>query len=184
MGFNKLTLPMDGRNVLGSMINRCITAGFAEIVVVGGFELAQQWPQIVGEPILATYNPDFRSALSFSIRTGVRATSTPSCGYAVILADLLALSPATMRLLNSEFTKRLQQDSACIIRPSYSQQFGHPVYFSSMYRSSLVSLDEMSTQQTLIANFKQHFRYIPVSDPGVIMDIDTPEDLKKFPEVL
>lgn len=175
---------MDGSNVLGSMIDRCITVGFSEIIVVGGYEFEHHWPRLVGKEVIAVYNPDYTSALSYSIRAGVCASAIQSYGYAIILADLLALSPATLYHLNEEFLKTLEQDPWCILRPTYRHQFGHPVYFSAKHRPELVALDEKNTQQMLIANSRQHFHSTTVQDEGVILDADTPDDLKKFTKML
>lgn len=180
MGFNKLTLPWGHKSVLGIMAERCLDARFAEVIIVGGHEIQEHFETLSGEKLIFTYNAAYRHDLALSIRQGVLASAPSTIGFAIILADLLALPTVTLTNLNSRFMELFSLFPEAIVRPVYESLPGHPVYFSSHYRSKLVHLDVNFNQQSILKEHQNHVHFVSVQDGGVVWDADTPADLDKF----
>lgn len=90
-------------------------------------------------------------------------------GCVVALADMPWLRPATLRLL-------LQQAGPdCIVAPVYQGRRGHPVVFGAAFLPELAGLEGDSGARALLA--RHGAREIECNDPGILMDIDVPQDL-------
>nr|WP_232230340.1 nucleotidyltransferase family protein [Halomonas sp. 1513] len=93
---------------------------------------------------------------------------------AVLLGDMPAISPATLRRLQDH------ADAATILRPSHAGRPGHPVLFGRELWPELASLDGDQGAREVIRRHRDRYREIAVEDGGVCRDIDTPAELEGF----
>ncbi|MCB1646665.1 MAG: nucleotidyltransferase family protein [Pseudomonadales bacterium] len=96
----------------------------------------------------------------------------------ILLADMPFISASTFQQLGDSFTAH--QLSAPIIVPVYQGREGHPVLFSKHYFAEIGMLTGDKGARRIIQRYPERVVHLPVSDPGVIQDIDTPEDLLKL----
>ncbi|PWD83316.1 nucleotidyltransferase family protein [Ignatzschineria cameli] len=96
-------------------------------------------------------------------------------GIFILPADLPYLLTETLILLKGY----LEKSEHPIIRPLFDHMPGHPVGFKSMLFPELAQLSGDLGAQKLLK--PEMTRNISVFDPGVIWDIDTPEDLLTKP---
>ena len=66
---------------------------------------------------------------------------------------------------------------ASLAAPYFRSRRGHPVAIAGRFRDELLALGGDEGAKKLIAAHEQKLVKIPVGDPGVIRDIDTPGDL-------
>ena len=66
-----------------------------------------------------------------------------------------------------------------IIVPSCDGRRGHPVAFGRAFLEELRQLDGDQGARELLARHASAVREIPVDDPGVLRDVDTPADLRQ-----
>jgi molybdenum cofactor cytidylyltransferase len=66
---------------------------------------------------------------------------------------------------------------APIVAPYFRARRGHPVAMSKKFRDELLALKGDEGAKQILAANAQAIVKIPVGDPGVIRDIDTPGDL-------
>ena len=91
------------------------------------------------------------------------------------LADMPRLKPDTIRIL----IDALGSDPMAIVAPKHSGRRGHPVIFGSGHLRAMTSL---GGDRGAFSILEQHPpRLIDVDDPGVLQDIDTPDDLAADP---
>lgn len=96
-------------------------------------------------------------------------------GVFILPADLPFILIETLILLKGY----LEKSESLIIRPQFHHMPGHPVGFKSMLFPELAMLSGDLGAQSLLQ--PELIRSISVFDPGVIWDIDTPEDLLTKP---
>lgn len=89
-------------------------------------------------------------------------------GWLVALADMPYLRPETIHRIASE----IQHEH--LIVPSYRGQRGNPRGIGSGYREQLIALSGERGAQALFAS--RSVVDVAVDDPGVLEDIDRPED--------
>lgn len=113
-------------------------------------------------------NPRAAEGQGTSIACGVGATASAD-GWVIALADMPALQPDTVRRVVEAL-----RTGAATVAPAYRGHRGHPVGFAASMRSELLaSAGDSGARHVLV----QHPpRLIEVDDPGVLYDVDTPED--------
>ena len=95
----------------------------------------------------------------------------PPPGVVVGLADMPWVKKETIANLLAH------ADTHRIVVPTYDGQRGHPVVFGSAFIQELAQLDGDSGARTLLLRYG--VIQICCDDAGVILDIDTPDDLHK-----
>jgi molybdenum cofactor cytidylyltransferase len=66
---------------------------------------------------------------------------------------------------------------AALAAPYFRARRGHPVGLSKKFKPELLALKGDEGAKQLLAAREQELKKIPVGDPGIIRDIDTPGDL-------
>ena len=114
-----------------------------------------------------------------SLSDGVRASAAAS-GWLVALADMPLVRPETYLALSETLE---QGASSLICAPVYRGQRGHPVGFGASWGAALQQLDGDLGARHLLA---VPDAWIPLAcdDPGVVFDIDYPEQLAQLNEGL
>jgi molybdenum cofactor cytidylyltransferase len=104
-----------------------------------------------------------------SLAWGVRA-SPMGRAWLVVLADMPWIEPQTIARVG-----RALDGGARIAAPTWRNARGHPVGFAMSFYGALSGLSGDEGAKAILA---QHpVELIPVDDPGVVRDVDRPEDL-------
>ena len=106
--------------------------------------------------------------MGYSIAAGVAARSDAS-GWLILPADMPLVQPTTLRSVG-----RLL-DHHPVAYAQHQGKRGHPVGFSAELYSELVRLTGDEGARRLVARYPS--KGVEVDDPGVLMDIDTVDDL-------
>ena len=94
----------------------------------------------------------------------------------VCLGDMPFIEASTYRLI----AEQVEEDS--IVIPVLDSKTGNPVAFGSAYFDELVKLEGDTGGRKLTTLHQNAVRELSVDDPGVLQDIDTPEDLARYQE--
>ncbi|MDH5217967.1 MAG: nucleotidyltransferase family protein [Gammaproteobacteria bacterium] len=109
--------------------------------------------------------------MGHTIADGIKATSNAS-GWVIALGDMPFLNPETLLRV-----KQTIENGATLVVPIYKGKRGHPVGFSSAFKSELLSLQGDTGARELLRKHKNKITYLACDDSGVHRDIDVPEDL-------
>lgn len=93
----------------------------------------------------------------------------------VMLADMPFVKPETLTLLAAELDST---SDAAIVQPENESKPGHPVLFHARYFEEISALTGDEGAKSIIAKHRLQLRRIPVTDPGILADIDLPSDLR------
>ena len=157
-----------------------LSAALPSIVVVYRPELRDQFLAI-GERV-QTENPD--TALSFSEFDDAAAGMGASLAHCansmtdwaaalVCLADMPYIRPSTYSLLAKTVT------SDTIVAPYFNTARGHPIAFGSTYFDELRALSGDEGARSLLNKHRAKTLSLAVDDNGILIDIDTKEDLNR-----
>jgi molybdenum cofactor cytidylyltransferase len=91
-------------------------------------------------------------------------------GYLVALADMPFVRRSSIAAVRDALAA-----GAPLVAPYFRSRRGHPVGISGAFYSELVALSGDEGAKRLLE--KHSAQKIPVGDPGVVRDIDTPGDL-------
>lgn len=115
--------------------------------------------------------PSNNICLGTSIAVGFEHIRTTQIAYescAVFLADMPFIKYETITQLKSI------QDSKHIIRPSFDNTPGHPVFFGRDFFEELINIKEEDGASSVIKKNHTCLKMIEVQDCGAIQDIDYP----------
>jgi molybdenum cofactor cytidylyltransferase len=92
--------------------------------------------------------------------------------WLVALGDMPYVRPSSIAAV-----RQALEAGAVLAAPYFRTRRGHPVGIAAKFRQELFSLTGDEGAKGLIARHGGELLKIPVGDPGVIRDIDRPEDL-------
>lgn len=119
-------------------------------------------------------NSQSHRGMASSIVAAVSATPAAD-GWAIFLADMPCIKPATLALLADTWSAHE------ITVPVWQQQSGHPVIFSRQWSDALLALQGDRGARSLLQNNPAVFR-LETDDAGVCFDIDTEADWVSYRE--
>jgi molybdenum cofactor cytidylyltransferase len=114
--------------------------------------------------------------IGHSIACGVSETSHAQ-GWVIALADMPFIKTTTIKAV----VKALR-GGAIIAVPVCGGKRGHPVGFSQKMYDELIQLKGDSGGKALLSRYGSDVVEVKCQDPGIFIDIDTPEDLQKYRE--
>jgi len=178
MGTPKALLDAGGRSFLARILSSLQEGGAGPLfVVVRDMDepVAREAREHGGEAIL---NPDPTTGPVSSLQAGIR--SLPEQAAAVLFApvDHPLFSPDTVRTLIRGFV----ETQAPLVVPAFEGWRGHPVLFGRVLFPELLEKDLPEGARTVVRRYLDHRVQLQVEDPGILADLDTPEDYRKhFP---
>ena len=109
-----------------------------------------------------------------SLACGVRAANAAggADAYLVALADMPFIRSSSIAAVRDALVA-----GAPLAAPYFRARRGHPVGIGAKYRADLEALQGDEGAKKIIAANETSLLKIPVGDPGVLRDIDTPGDL-------
>ena len=173
-GGKKLLTPIDGEALLDHTIDALLDGGVSEVIVVVGkdarAELERDVNAMLDPRVRAVENPDPSRGMFSSIQEGVAQAQ----GDAILVmpGDMPFVSPDTVRAVIAAYEQK-----PAIISPRYRGKRGHPVALPASLRDEIRAADPRATLHDVIHAHMDMRVDVEVSDPGVVRDIDRPEDL-------
>ena len=107
-----------------------------------------------------------------SLACAVRAAREAD-GFVVALADMPFVRPSSILAVRDALAA-----GAALAAPYWRARRGHPVGISARFRPVLEGLAGDEGARALLARHAAELIKVPVGDPGVLRDIDRPEDLQ------
>jgi molybdenum cofactor cytidylyltransferase len=148
---------------------RQLKSELAEVIVVVRNGGASQ--TFAGEGCRTVVCENAAEGMGASLACAVRAAG-PQAGYIVALGDMPFVRRTSIAAVRDAL-----EGGAAIAQPFFRARRGHPVGFAGRFFAELSILQgDEGARRVLAANEKLLVK-IPIGDPGVIRDIDTPDDL-------
>jgi len=179
MGTPKAGLRFGERTFLDHVIAALEAGGVGDVVVVAGEAVAAVRAALpVGRTItialLRNHAPERGQLSSLKIALRHVRAAIPDAGAIVMaLVDHPAVHAGTVAALAAA------GDSAIAV-PTYDGRRGHPVLFGrAVWQELLDTPDEVGARAVVRADAGR-VRLVPVDDPGILVDVDTPEDFRRL----
>jgi molybdenum cofactor cytidylyltransferase len=173
MGSCKQLLPLGGSTVIGRCLDALVKGGAGEIVVVVSEEGQEVAEAVRCCPVRIVVNPEHEGDMASSVRAGRDALAADASGVIVSLCDYPLVSAVTITSLIQEHG--VLPDS--IIIPCNQERRGHPLLFP---RTVLNELTDELILRDLVGRDPARIRCLNMDDPGVLLDMDTPEDYHRI----
>jgi len=179
MGQPKALLPIQpGRTFLGRVLATLSEAGIAPLVVVSrtAVDIGDVWDEARSADVVQTINPDPARGQLSSLVCGLAALAAPPPAVLMTLVDVPLPRVDTVRLLVDAW----RRTQAPLVRPVFDGRHGHPAIFGAALLNGLRAADLSAGAQPIVRAFADRAIDVDVDDPGVLVDIDTPEDYRRL----
>jgi len=115
-----------------------------------------------------------------SIAEGVLATRGWRAWF-IALGDMPFVTSRTLEALRDALAERLREvpGAPVIVQPVHRAVGGHPVGFSHHFAEALIALRGDRGARAILECSRESLIRVPVDDPGIHRDVDTPADLER-----
>ena len=170
----KMTLPMGQMSVLEQTISK-FEGLCSRVIVVAGFQaeiIQEEIVKIISKnaysfQIKFVYNENFNQGMFHSIQKGCNEVNAPT----------FFITPGDCPLVKKETVQLLAKHKGNVVIPSFNYKGGHPIKLSSEVKQKILETNPESNLRVVLGGYEK--QYMNVDDPGVLMDVDTPEDYQK-----
>src|ERR1700733_5424558 len=178
MGRDKALLPWRDGTFLSAAI-RALQPATELVIVVAGANAPQLQPIADAHAAFLAINPDPQRGQFSSLQIGLQEVLNRGRDAAIVtLVDRPAADVETVQQVRSAFLLGDEQVWAAV--PDYQGKHGHPyVIGREMIEAFLRAPAHSSARDVERAN-QSHIRYVPVNDPLVTANVDTPEEFEKL----
>ena len=175
VGVPKCTLKHNGLDFLSIVLSTLREAKLDPIVVITRTEL-ETWVKERCRDELVTINPTPDDGMFSSVMIGFESL-TECDGVLVWPVDVPFVRIATIQALIGEFHTL---GGKFAVKPQHQGVSGHPLLLPYSWRSYLLSQNSTSRLNDLLQQMTNQVKRIPVDDPSVTININTPDDIRTY----
>ncbi len=180
MGRPKLLVSLAGRPILERVLDALRRTDVDEIVVVLGPDADRIRSETSLSGLRTILNPDAAQGMSTSLRAGVRAAAPSSEAFLMVLGDQPLVAPATVNAMLA----RWKSTGARILVPTYRGVRGNPVLLHRSLAGEIEAVTGDMGCRGVVRAHNAEVLEVPVEDPGVLIDLDTPEEVSRAEALL
>ncbi|MFA6108738.1 MAG: nucleotidyltransferase family protein [Candidatus Latescibacterota bacterium] len=170
MGRLKQLLPLEGRTLIEAVV-AALVGRVDRIVVVVGYGAAEVRQVLAGLPVVCAENPEYAAGMLTSVQCGLHAAGRPG-PYLVCLGDQPVIPAGVVEAI-------LRAGAAApgsIVVPTWEDRGGHPVLLPEACLEEVLALPSDRGLDAVVRRPGARVVRLPVEDPAVLRDLDTPED--------
>ena len=178
-GRPKQLLEIDGEPLVRRVVRQALASSLAGLRVVVGEAAADIRVALRDLDVTVVDNPRFAEGQSTSVRAGLRDLDPDVRGAMFLPSDQPFL---TTELIDSLIDAQ-RRTGARIVVPVHGGSRGSPVLFD---RSLFFELEKLTGDvggRRVMPGYPDDIVEVPVADSRVLMDIDTPDDLRLVREI-
>lgn len=177
MGYPKALLPYRGRPFLAGILDACYAAGIEKRVVVLGYYADKIKEELDLSEAVVAINDELDVGPIGSIRAGLAALAPfPVDAVVVWPVDRPHVAVATVEALLDE----CRSSHHPIVVPTRHGRRGHPVLFARAVFAELLGAPNDEGAKAVVHRDPERVAEVPVNDPAVLEDFNTPDDYKKL----
>jgi len=180
MGTHKALLSLGRQTVLERVVQVFISAGISDIRIVTGHDRISLEPVISRLPVYEVINPRYQDGMYSSVRCGVISLDPEVAGFFIHPVDIPLISSRTIRILMN--TPGFDRDH--IVSPEFEGRHGHPPLIGASFRDTLLTAPPPSGLAGFLQEQKDAIITVQVQDPGIRMNMNTPEDYKHILDLI
>ncbi len=177
---SKLLAEMNGRPLVRHVAEAALASQASPLIVVTGYEQDLITASLAGLPVQFIHNADYATGMASSLRIGIAAVP-PDCSAAVILLGDMPQIKAD--LINQLIAALSQNPQAKALVPTFvnaqgQEERGNPVVLTRSLFAEIGRLSGDQGARKLLSG--EGVLEVPVADPAIVLDIDTPEALARL----
>lgn len=178
MGQDKALLPWKGGTFLDAAI-RALQPVTELVIVVAGENEDNLAPIVNANAAFLVRNRFPEQGQFSSLQRGLEEVLNRGRDAAIVtLVDRPAPAIETIQRIKDEFLSA--DDNTWAAVPEFNGKHGHPIVIGREMIDAFLRAPAGSNARDVEHARQSHIRYLPVADPNVILNVDTPEDLEQL----
>ncbi|WP_029014399.1 NTP transferase domain-containing protein [Niveispirillum irakense] len=170
---NKLLLPFQGRPILRHVVEAALASQAGPVLVATGHQADRIHAALVGLDLALTHADAHEDGLSATLRAGLAALPEDIDGVMVLLGDMPLITPAEIDRLIAAFNPA---EGRRICVPVQGGRRGNPVLWDRTLVADIMALSGDHGARSLLDQHPDMICEVPMANPGIHLDIDTPDD--------
>ena len=176
MGRVKPLLPWGGGLLLEKVIENARNSRLTCLIVVLGHEADSIRQRIDFKQTRVIVNSDYRMGQSSSLRAGLSALPDDTDAAMFLLGDQPLVTAEIIDRLIGAFEKRRSP----LIIPTCQGKRGNPVLANNSIFDLIQNITGDTGARALFRSLNEQIREVELSDPGILLDIDTMEEYRRL----
>ncbi len=145
------------------------------VLVVAGKNAQQLAPVVYANGATLVENPDPDRGQFSSLQTGLQEVLGRGRDAAMItLVDRPPVRASTIQVLHEAFARAVQRYKWALV-PEYQGKHGHPILAARELIEAFLKAPDTSNAREIEHSNQAQIEYLPVDDPWVIANVDTPQ---------
>ncbi len=178
MGSPKALVEFEGRPLLEHLLAPALLRGFGDLVVVLGHHAEAVRPFVDRLGYRHVVNPDPDRGRTGSVQVGLKALRPAVRAVFVQGVDCPMILPETYLALAAAL------GSGDVAIPSFRGKHGHPPLLCAAVIPRILAARPDEPLRDLLRAGHGECRFVEIDDPGVLVNIDRPEDLASLAAVV
>jgi molybdenum cofactor cytidylyltransferase len=169
-----------GTETLLSATIAMLAANTQMVIVVAGKNVLQITPIVYANGAFIVVNKTPERGQFSSLQIGLQEVLNHGRDAAIVaLVDRPPARPETLTKLCAAFADAYEQEKWAVV-PEYQGRHGHPVLVGREMITAFLAAPPESTARDVEHSLQPRILYVPVDDPNVIMNVNTPEDYARL----
>jgi len=170
----------NGTETLLSATIEMLSAFTQMVIVVAGKNAEQITPVVYAKGAFIVVNKTPERGQFSSLQVGLQEVLNHGRDAAIVaLVDRPPARPETLTKLCGAFTDAYDQDKWAVV-PEYQGKHGHPILIGREMMTSFLAAPAGSTARDVEHSLQARIVYVPVDDPNIAMNVNTPEEYAKL----
>ena len=179
MGRDKALLPWHGKTFVQAHIE-VLYPHTELVIVVAGKNHGALAPAVYATGAFLVENPRPELGQFSSLQVGLREVLNRGRDGAIIgLVDRPPCKSETVAFLRERFLAGYSERKWAVV-PEFGGKHGHPILAGREMIEAFLKAPVTSTAREVEHAVQKQIEYVPVSDPAVVMNVDTPEDYERL----
>ena len=175
MGYPKPILMIGGRTFIEHIAETMLAVLPRLVIVIGAHRERVRAVIAHDARITIVENPNFSRGQLSSLKVGLGVVQPDSAGVMVHLGDHPMVQVPTFRAIAEAYN----ETGKPIVIARHSGRRGHPVVFDRALFGELLSAPDEEGARYVVNADASRVVYVDLEDPGIILDLDTPDDLAR-----
>lgn len=171
---NKLLAEIEGVPMVVRAVDAAVASGADPVLVVTGHEEGKIRAALAGRSVRFVNNPDYAAGMSGSLRAALASVPDEAAGALICLGDMPHVTAEHMTRLVEAFE---DADEPAICVATHDGKRGNPSLWHRDFFAEMRAIEGDVGARRLIGEHPDAVVEVEIADPGVLLDIDTPEAL-------
>lgn len=170
-GPNKLMAEFSGTPLVRRVSDAITASKVRDVVVAVGHQGERVAAALCGSGVRVVGNPDYRTGLASSLKTGIAVLPADTAGALIALGDMPHITTADINLLVDAFVRA---EGNAIVRATHAGKRGNPVILPRDLFAAVAALAGDTGARHLVETSEMAVIDVEIGE-GASLDVDTPQ---------